>query len=484
VLQQFFSKRPEPPAPEAYPVLRQLYSVLTKAEFTYDSLMQLFPDTTLTGRNAHRVSAYKLSAQENDTAAHSLALFWLLREPMPKEDWYRLMGRELVDEGVRHGLIRSGGSHYCANFDIQPCLHQFVLTDPKFRLPEEDDRIGVYYLGSDSYGLVNTVPRETASSALDIFTGSGVHALLAATHCSKVVGVDINPRAVSLATSNAGFNGFSDRCHFLESDLFSAVEGQTFDLITANPPFVPTPAEDLALYRSGGETGEFLTSKVLKRLHEFLNPGGMMAMVTNYPMFGDIGVIDHHFQMLEKPEEFGIALLHSYAFSREMYIQMHFTPTGDPAADLKEQERWLESYRRNKIKAIGFGVLFFCHLESGHSWSDQKNDMNLVGPPLGKEVGRWLKGLRDFGDGGRVEGELSFCDEAEVYVEQRTGKGFIRWEQVAWPEIPLTQKETDCVLRWLQSETFRWDEKESALMTKLGREGVIIAAGALAIRPV
>jgi release factor glutamine methyltransferase len=77
--------------------------------------------------------------------------------------------------------------------------------------------------------------RET-DRVLDMGTGSGVNAILAASRAARVVGVDINPHAVASAAANARRNGVADRTTFLVSDVFDAVDG-AFDLIIFDPPF-------------------------------------------------------------------------------------------------------------------------------------------------------------------------------------------------------------------------------------------------------
>jgi release factor glutamine methyltransferase len=71
---------------------------------------------------------------------------------------------------------------------------------------------------------------------LDMGTGSGVNAILAASKAARVVAVDINPYAVEAAARNAERNGVADRVEVLRSDVFSAVGG-AFDLIVFDPPF-------------------------------------------------------------------------------------------------------------------------------------------------------------------------------------------------------------------------------------------------------
>ena len=71
---------------------------------------------------------------------------------------------------------------------------------------------------------------------LDMGTGSGVNAILAASKAAEVVAVDINPVAVEAARNNAAYNGVADRIAIRCSDVFNNVDGE-FDLIIFDPPF-------------------------------------------------------------------------------------------------------------------------------------------------------------------------------------------------------------------------------------------------------
>ena len=67
--------------------------------------------------------------------------------------------------------------------------------------------------------------RET-DKVLDMGTGCGANAVLAASRSSQVVGVDINPDAIAAARTNAAHNGVADRTTFCVSDVFDAVSGR------------------------------------------------------------------------------------------------------------------------------------------------------------------------------------------------------------------------------------------------------------------
>ena len=71
---------------------------------------------------------------------------------------------------------------------------------------------------------------------LDMGTGSGVNAILAASKAAEVVAVDINPVALEAARNNAAYNGVADRIAIRRSNVFSNVDGE-FDLIIFDPPF-------------------------------------------------------------------------------------------------------------------------------------------------------------------------------------------------------------------------------------------------------
>jgi methylase of polypeptide subunit release factors len=135
------------------------------------------------------------------------------------------------------------------------------------------------YLGGDSYGLARLAGRPGGArgrDALDLCTGSGVAALHAARFYDRVVGVDINPRAINFARFNALLNGLGNVA-FEVGDLYAGLGA--FDLITANPPFVPTARPGGLIYRDGGAGGQEILARVVAGLSEHLRPGGACAIV-------------------------------------------------------------------------------------------------------------------------------------------------------------------------------------------------------------
>ncbi|HEY0064764.1 MAG TPA: peptide chain release factor N(5)-glutamine methyltransferase [Telluria sp.] len=73
---------------------------------------------------------------------------------------------------------------------------------------------------------------------LDMGTGSGAIAVAIA-HTrpdASVTALDVSPAALAVATDNAAANGAAVR--FLQSDWYGALQGQVFDLIASNPPYI------------------------------------------------------------------------------------------------------------------------------------------------------------------------------------------------------------------------------------------------------
>lgn len=111
---------------------------------------------------------------------------------------------------------------------------------------------------------------------LEIGTGSGVATLrLAAGGADKVIATDINPRVGDYFAFNAELNGLSSRVEYVHSDVFAALDGERFDTIISNPPFVPVPDEArYFLHSDGGPFGTSVLERVATGWRNHILPGG------------------------------------------------------------------------------------------------------------------------------------------------------------------------------------------------------------------
>lgn len=122
---------------------------------------------------------------------------------------------------------------------------------------------------------------------LDMGTGSGVNAILAAGASRRVLAVDVNPVAVAAARANAATNGVADRIEVRESDVFSAVEGE-FDLIVFDPPFRWFAPRDLFETATTDENYRAMT-EFSREVRRYLAPGGRMLI--SFGTSGDLGYL-------------------------------------------------------------------------------------------------------------------------------------------------------------------------------------------------
>ena len=131
-----------------------------------------------------------------------------------------------------------------------------------------------------AYWLASLTVRRGARRGLDIGTGNGAHALLAARHTGRVVATDVNERALAFTNISAALNGITNMETRLGS-LFEPVEGETFDLITCNAPYVVSPERRWA-YRDGGLMGDELSRRVVTEAATHLADGGFASVLVSW----------------------------------------------------------------------------------------------------------------------------------------------------------------------------------------------------------
>ncbi|PWI17362.1 methyltransferase [Streptomyces sp. Act143] len=146
---------------------------------------------------------------------------------------------------------------------------------------------GVYAPQADTRLLGRALHREPITGrtdVLDLGTGSGALAVEAARLGGRVTAVDISWRAVATAWFNAVLNGQSLRVR--HGDLASAVPGRRFDLVLANPPYVPAPdaapPRGIARAWDAGPDGRLLIDRVCDSAPTVLRPAGALLLVHSH----------------------------------------------------------------------------------------------------------------------------------------------------------------------------------------------------------
>ncbi|MFD9685006.1 HemK2/MTQ2 family protein methyltransferase [Kitasatospora sp. NPDC059088] len=147
---------------------------------------------------------------------------------------------------------------------------------------------GVYRPQGDTELLVSCLHRErlrSGSRVLDLCTGTGAVALAAAEDGARVTAVDLSGRAVATAWLNAMLHRSGIRLH--RGDLLAPVAELSFDLITANPPYVPAAATAAptgagtgpGLAWDAGPDGRLVLDRICREAPRRLARGGVLLLV-------------------------------------------------------------------------------------------------------------------------------------------------------------------------------------------------------------
>lgn len=217
-----------------------------------------------------------------------------LGESMRAATVQELLGSELLEAALTTGLLLlddDGERVSTAGLQVVSRLGQYFIVSTSRAYPGFDPKVGDIYLGPESYTLANYLQRRagslpSAGRALDLCAGSGIagQSIAAIRRGMVWTGVDLSPLAVEAATFNAMLNEVADRYTPVTGDLYSVAPGQYFQLIVANPPFIPVPASiDFPVYGDGGEDGATVLTPLLQQLKAHLAPSGRAIIYAEGP---------------------------------------------------------------------------------------------------------------------------------------------------------------------------------------------------------
>lgn len=156
-----------------------------------------------------------------------------------------------------------------------------LLVDARVLVPRPDTETLIE-------AALERLPADREVRVADVGTGSGAIALALATErpLAQVVATDASSDALVVATANAERVGVAGRVRFAHGDLFAPLYGEAaFDVVAANPPYVPTgelaglPAEVRAEPRAaldGGADGLDVVRRLIEGAPAHLTPGGWL----------------------------------------------------------------------------------------------------------------------------------------------------------------------------------------------------------------
>jgi release factor glutamine methyltransferase len=162
-----------------------------------------------------------------------------------------------------------------------------IAVNPNVLIPRPETEL----LAERAWPFLKSRAAHGVPSALDFGTGSGCLAIALAMKCpmAKICAIDISPGALSVARENAVRHSVAEKIQFFESDGFSVLPANSrFDLIAANPPYIPSDAIDTLqpevrdydprVALDGGKDGLDFFRRLAAEAAAHLNVGGRMML--------------------------------------------------------------------------------------------------------------------------------------------------------------------------------------------------------------
>ena len=157
--------------------------------------------------------------------------------------------------------------------------------------------------------VIDIAKKINAKKILDLCTGSGAIAVSIAKYLPQieVMAVDISKNALNIAKKNAITNSVDNQIIFIESDIFTNLENEKFDIIVSNPPYIKSDVIDrlseevrkepkIAL--DGGEDGLYFYNKIVKESYSYLKSGGYLCLEIGFDQKIDV------IKLIENEERF------------------------------------------------------------------------------------------------------------------------------------------------------------------------------------
>ncbi|MFI1864223.1 DUF7059 domain-containing protein [Streptomyces jumonjinensis] len=352
------SVTPALPSPALAPRLRE---ALIAGAFTADGLLELLGASAYAAL-ARSETVPAMRATRGDGVLDALVRLFLLQRPVAYE---RAAAALPLDECLAGGWAVRDGGEVRATVDVRPYggpegQDWFIVSDLGCAVGGaggaggQDEQV-VLGVGGASTTLAGVTVRTPVGSALDLGTGSGIQALHASQHATRVTATDLNPRALHFTRLTLALSAVPD-AELKQGSLFEPVARETFDLIVSNPPFVISPGARLT-YRDGGMGGDDLCRSLVQQAGARLNDGGYAQFLANWqhiegeewqervrswvPEGCDAWIVQREVQDVTQ-----------YA---ELWLRDSGDHRGDPARYARRYEEWLDEFETRKTRAIGFG---------------------------------------------------------------------------------------------------------------------------------
>ena len=376
------------PDPALAPGLRD---ALAGAGYTVDAVGDLLGETAVAALGRNETTPALRRTTDRSSLATLVRLF-LLQTVVHRADADRALPG-LVDSLAAGGMLVAGGSEVRAVLDCRPYADDshgwWVVSDLTPGLDGQPIRVEAdHVLGVSpaSTSLAQLTTRRPVGRALDLGTGCGVQSLHLSTHAGHVVATDVNARALAVTAFNAALNDIE--VDLRDGSLWEPVAGETFDLVTTNPPFVISPATgDRLVYRDSGLPGDQVVEAVVRGAPAYLADGGWCHVVANWAIHRDTPWDERLSGWLA--DDCDALVVQREVLDPAAYVELWLKDAGRHGGPgyLAAYDAWLSWFDDQRIEGVGFG---WVNLRKGGSARELVEHPYAVEQPVAPAVEQWV----------------------------------------------------------------------------------------------
>jgi hypothetical protein len=356
-------RRSAPPVADGQS-LADLRAVLERADYTNERIEAVLGVGELSA--APEETAVHRRRLDGDDPFSTIARLFLVGEAVEIPAVETALRPVSLDSMAALGLLENERDHVRASARLLPHGDYYLASDHIAVEPSSNWVAGIH---APSVTLAKLAVRLPVAATLDLGTGCGIQALLAAKHSERVVATDVNERALAFARFNARLNGI-DVVEFRQGDLFGPVADERFGLIVANPPYVISP-DTTYVYRDSELPRDAVCRQIVQSVAEFLAEGGFAHILVSWAHSPGEGN-----QWAEPLEDWvkgtgcDAWLLHYRTDDPLTHAAGWLRPLARSSPEEYEAalERWLDYLRRLEIEAVGYGAVVLRRRSGTSNW--------------------------------------------------------------------------------------------------------------------
>ncbi len=205
-----------------------------------------------------------------------------------------------------------------------------------------------------SHEFLSLLPQDPCDRFLELCSGTAIAALVAArSYAHHAWAVDIASRATRFGDFNRRLNAV-ENATVLQGDLYQPVKGMKFDRIVAHTPWVPS-LKRRPIYADGGPDGERITRAIIRGLPHHLAPGGRFyCLAANVEREGEPYEQRARQWLGARKSDFDIVYVHAQTKGP---LQFAYHTTRAAKGTWQDMEKWVEHFRKLRIKNLVYGLL-------------------------------------------------------------------------------------------------------------------------------